>query len=115
MAQTFAEACGAKFCVFLSVCKYFSRKGAKFRKVCVGWSHTEDTENTEYCSAGCRFFSTDYTDFFHAEKINFHAEKIIFYAEKIKLSGFLMYGKSIVQKNYTYLLVLLSSKISLIF
>ena len=26
-----------------------------------------------------------------------------------------MYGKSIVQKNYTYLLVLLSSKISLIF
>lgn len=52
--------------------------------------------------------------FFHAEKINFHAEKNIFYAEKIKLSGFLMYRKSIVQKNYTYLLVLLSSKISLI-
>ena len=37
--------------------------------------------------------------FFHAEKINFHAEKIIFYAEKIKLSGFLMYRKSIVQKK----------------
>ena len=37
--------------------------------------------------------------FFHAEKINFHAEKNIFYAEKIKLSGFLMYRKSIVPKT----------------
>ena len=44
-----------------------------------------------------------------------HLVLFFFHAEKIKLSGFLMYRKSIVQKNYTYLLVLLSSKISLIF
>ena len=69
---------------FCAVCKYFSQRRKVSQSICVRLFYTKSTEDTEYCSAGCRFFSTDYTVFFHAEKIDFHAEKINFHAEKKK-------------------------------
>ena len=67
----------------ISVCKYFSRKGAKSRKASAGGYFTRNPRKAQNLAPQviADFFQL-IIQIFHAEKINFHAEKINFHAEK---------------------------------